>query len=62
MKRPGHKPLYEQGYLISSFQSLELLLCLFKSPAKPTISSFALGECFVEIEAKVEFLLKSHGL
>ena len=59
---PGVNLSYKWGCLIFSFESPELLLCLLKSLAKPTSSSFALGECFVETEAGVEFLLKPHRL
>lgn len=48
--------------LTLSFKSPELLLCLPKPSARPTVFSFASGERFVETEGGVEFLAKIHGL
>lgn len=62
VKRPGISLHYKQGCLLFICKSLELLLCLLKSSAGPTVSSFALGDGLVEIEAGVAFLSKSYGL
>lgn len=44
------------------FQVAGVAPLFLKFLAKPTMSSFALGEHLVEIEGEDEFLLKFHGL
>lgn len=62
VKRPRINLHRKQGCLIFICESLERLLWLLKSSAKPTVSSFALGDGLVEMEAGVAFLWKSYGL
>lgn len=62
MKRPRINTLLQAGMSDTHFQVTRVVLCLLKSSAKPSTSSFALGDGFVEIEAGVEFLMKSCGL
>lgn len=53
---------YKWGCLIFSFELLELFFCFFKFLVKFISFLFVLGECFVEIEVGVEFLLKFYRL
>lgn len=62
VKRPRIDIHYKQGCPIFICKSLELRLCLLKSSAEPMVSSFALGDGLVEIEAGVAYLLVSYGL